>query len=307
MLSQKLLAGKMLSVAEDYLLVGNGAAELINVLGRILKGKLCVSLPAFNEYVRCFQNCEIVPLMSAAFDFRLDSQRLCDAARETDILAIVTPDNPSGCLLPFFDLVKVLDVCKENNTLCIVDESFIDFAEKEKRYTLLDNRLLAQYPNLIAIKSISKSYGVPGLRLGVLASSDIELLHRLRKELPIWNINSYAEYFMQIIGLYQPLYREACEKIVVERRIQLERLQTIRFLRVYPSQANYIMCEVSGGRTAREIASQMLNQHNILIKDLSQKQGFDKRQFIRIAVKDSNENLLLYKAMKSLEEFDLRI
>ena len=299
---QKLLAGKMFSVEEDYLLVGNGAAELIDVLGKTLTGKMAVFIPAYNEYLRCFRKCEIMKIASSQYHFQFDTQKLCDMAREADVLALVTPDNPSGSLIPFADLMQVLDVCKAQNTTCIVDETFVDFAEKDKRYSLLTNDILERYPNLVVIKSISKSYGVPGLRLGVLASSNLELIKELREMLPIWNINSFAEYFLQVFGLYKPGYWEACNKIAEQRTILQEKLRTIKFLEVYPSQANYIMCRINGGLSAKSIATELLNRHKILIKDLSEKSGFDGRQFIRIAVKDADENALLYDALKSLDK-----
>lgn len=93
------------------------------------------------------------------------------------------------------DTIKLLDTCKEHGTFCIFDESFIDFAESQQRYTLLTNQILEKYPNLIVMKSISKSYGVPGIRLGVLATSNTEILMKMKELMPIWNINSFAEYF----------------------------------------------------------------------------------------------------------------
>ena len=299
---QKLLAEKMFSVGEDYLLVGNGAAELIDVLGKSLKGRMAVTVPAFNEYVRCFRDCEILPIPAAEDGFALSGQRLCAAARQADILAIVNPDNPSGSFLTRQELLRILDVCRAEKTICIVDESFIDFAEKELRYTLLDNGLLEAYPNLVVIKSISKSYGVPGLRLGVLASGDRKLMETLREHLPIWNINSFAEYFLQIFSLYKGDYAEACDKLARQRRSLSEKLRTIRFLKVYPSQANYIMCEVTGRYRSKELATQLLSRHDLLIKDLSSKTGFGGRQFIRVAVKDSRENEMLYEALKEMDD-----
>lgn len=299
---EKLLTGKMFSVDEDYLLVGNGAAELIHALGGVSGGKLAVSLPSFNEYIRCFPSCEVHPLAAEETDFQLDRERLIAAAHEADILAIINPDNPSGSFLSFDDLRGVLDACQTTGTTCIVDESFIDFAEKEKRYTLLDDDILERYPNLIVIKSISKSYGVPGLRLGVLGSANRELVEQLRQALPVWNINSFAEYFLQIFSLHKASYWDACDQIVRQRDLLARNLATISFLKVYPSQANYIMCEVTGGRTAKELATYLLKEHDLLIKDLSQKDGFRGRQFIRVAVKNQEENETLYQALRELDK-----
>lgn len=299
---QKLIAGKMLSLDEDYLLVGNGASELIDVLGKTLNGKMAVTIPAFNEYLRCFRNCKIVPLLGIENDFRVNEQLLCEAARQTEIIAIINPDNPSGSFLMFESLIKILDVCKENHTICIVDESFIDFAERSIRYTLLTDDVLEHYPELIVIKSISKSYGVPGLRLGVLASSNRKFMKELQEKLPIWNINSFAEYFLQIFSLYKESYWTACDKIAEQRTNLQDKLSEISFLGVYPSQANYIMCRVTGKYRAKELATRLISEHKLLIKDLSGKDGFQGEQFIRIAVKDEEENEQLYQALKFYDQ-----
>ena len=301
MSTQKLIAGKMFSLEEDYLLVGNGAAELINTLGTFLKGKMAISVPAFNEYVRCFRNCEIISIPGIENDFQLNEKYFCNIAGQVDILAIVNPDNPSGSFLPIESLMKILDACKEHRTICIVDESFIDFAERSARYSLLSNEFLEKYPQMIVLKSISKSYGVPGLRLGILASSDRNFVRALRQNLPIWNINAFAEYFLQIFSLYEASYWTACDKIAEQRTLFEHKLSEISFLRVYPSQANYIMCAVTHKYTAKYLATHLISEHKILIKDLSEKNGFYGRQFIRLAVKDESENELLYQALKNLD------
>ena len=297
---QRLLAGRCFGVSEDHLLVGNGAAELINTLGRVLHGTMALPVPAFNEYVRCFRDCEIRPLRSADWDFSLDLDALKRAARENDNLVLVNPDNPSGAFLGREALIELLEVCKEAGTRCVVDESFVDFAEPALRYTLLDDALLERYPTLVVMKSISKSYGVPGLRLGVIASADTTLLDDMRGLLPIWNINSFAEYFMQIFTLYESSYAAACDRIAEQRAVMAERLGRFPFLKPYPSQANYILCAVSG-LTSKALAERLLTNDRLLIKDCSHKNGIDGASFVRIAVRDEADNEALYAALEKIE------
>ncbi len=296
---QKLLAGKMYGVKEDYLLVGNGAAELINTLGRTMSGKTALSIPAFNEYVRCFPDCEIFPISGAKSDFRFDMDELRKAAKKMDNLVIINPDNPSGAFLTEEELLELCEICLDNNTTLVVDESFVDFAERKQRYTLLRNEILEAYPNLMVIKSISKSYGVPGLRLGVCASSNEGWIAEMKGLLPVWNINSFGEYFFQIYGLYASQYEAACDEICIQRRKMMERLAQFPFLKPYPSQANYIMCAVEGMRS-KDLANRLLKNNDLLIKDLSTKNGFDGRDFIRIAVRDEADNAALYAALEEI-------
>ena len=301
---QKLLAGKMFGVKEDYLLAGNGAAELINTLGRTMRGQTALSIPAFNEYVRCFPNCEIVRLDSAANGFRFDMEELRRAAAECDNLIIVNPDNPSGAFLTKNEILDLAAICHEHGTRLVVDESFVDFAERSLRFTLLKNELLEAYPELMVVKSISKSYGVPGLRLGVCASSDRAWIDELRQLLPVWNINSFGEYFFQIYGLYAAKYEAACDEIVRQRAIMSERLAGFPFLTPWPSQANYIMCRVDGMSSA-DLANLLLRDDDIYIKDLSTKDGFAGQSYIRVAVRDEADNQALYVALEKIRPTSL--
>ena len=180
----------------------------------------------------------------------------------------------------------------------MVDESFADFAAPDKRFSLLTENVLEAYPWLVVVKSISKSYGVPGLRLGVIASADRALLQQMRDAMPIWNINSFGEYFLQIYGLYAAEYDAACDHIAENRLWLQNELRKIPYLTVYPSQANYIMCRVSSPWTAKELATRLLEKHSILIKSLSQKSGFEGTEYIRVAVKDQAENAALIQALK---------
>ncbi len=295
---QKINAGRMFGVDESRIVVGNGAAELIAALGRLLRGKMALSIPSFHEYVRCFENCEITRLYSAADGYTLNKARLIDAARTHDVLAIVNPDNPTGAFLTEAELFEILDVCKKENTRCIVDESFIDFADSAVRYTLIRDEILQRYPNLIVIKSISKSYGVPGVRLGVLANNDPAFLRQMQDAMAIWNINSFGEYFLQTITLFQKRYAAACDAIAAQRAALTRALSAFPFLKVYPSQANYVMAELKG-LSSRRLAEYLLKEHSLLIKDLSPKEGFDG-SFVRLSVRDEADNAKLISALETL-------
>ena len=132
------------------------------------------------------------------------------------------------------------------------------------------------------MKSISKSYGVPGLRLGVLASSDESLIGRMKKDVAIWNINSFGEYYMQIYGKYENDYAASCDMFRREREIFFAELAKIPYMRVIPSQANYFLCEVTDRFTSSQLTLRLLADFNILIKDCSNKKGFvDGRQYSR--------------------------
>lgn len=298
--TQNLNAARMFGVEESYILVGNGAAELINVLGEVLEGNLLTVVPVFNEYIRCFKNCTIHELYSSEVDFKLSCDDILKKINGMNAVALINPDNPSGSFILQEDMLRIVEECRKRDVLCIVDESFVDFAEGGIRYTLLDDGLLQDYPNLLVIKSISKSYGVPGLRLGIAASANTGLLQKMRGQMPIWNVNSMAEYFLQIHGLYADDYLAACDKIAKERSRMSAELEKLKGLRVYPSQANYIMCCISGNTNAKDVANILVKEYNILIKDLTEKKGIPSEGYIRLAVKNREENDELIRALKSI-------
>ena len=298
--TQNLNAGRMFNIKSEYMVVGNGAAELIHVLGQLINGKMLVQMPVFNEYVRCFKGCELSKLNSISYNFNIPVCEIFNRIEDVDIVALINPDNPRGSYILYNDLVKILEICHSKNKICIIDESFVDFAERDIRYTLLDDNILEKYPNLIVIKSISKSYGVPGLRLGVMASSDQNCIREMRANMPIWNINSFAEYFLQIHNLYEKDYEKACDQIANQRKVMENKLSSISLLEVFPSQANYIMCRLKGRMDAKELANILVKNYNILIKDLSAKDGIEGLKYIRVAVKSKDENDKLVSAIRAV-------
>ena len=297
---QKLNASNMFEVDADYLLVGNGAAELIDVLGRTLTGKMSVCIPTFNEYIRCFTQCEIREIDSRANGYRYHMPQLLEEIGHTDNLLIINPDNPSGAFLTYEEVLQLMEKCEEKGVFLVVDESFVDFAERDGRYTLIRESVLKKYRHLIVVKSVSKSYGVPGLRLGVLATGNRELQNLIRQKMVIWNINSFAEYYLQIQRLYKNDYVTACDKIAEQRAKMEKELSGIKGIKVYPSQANYIMCELVGKMDSFRLAMLLVKKYNILIKNLSQKKGFQGGSFIRLAVKSEEDNAMLIAAIREI-------
>ena len=294
-----LLAAKSLGLKAEQVLVGNGASELIRLLMDQLDGRIGLLYPSFAEYAARAHKIE--PYYVKNKDFSYSAAELMDYYQDKDIqaLILVNPDNPSGNYLAPGEVLELAVFCRNKNCLFILDESFVDFCE-EPDGSLLKPDVLLEHPNLLIIKSISKSYGVPGLRLGVLAGSDKEVIGRIRKELPIWNINSLAEYFLQIFEKYEKDYRDSLVLFCRERRRIYEVLTEIRQLRVIPSQANYMICEITDGASSGQIAELLLNRYNILVKDLSSKQGMEDKNYIRVAIKTPAENDRLADALKHI-------
>ena len=300
-----LLAGKYFGIKQKYVVVGNGAAELIKSLMENHKGKLGVIFPTFEEYPNRHDPDALEIYHPNNDDFRYSASDLMDYfdGKEISSLLVVNPDNPSGNFIPKTDLLRLAEWTKEKRIMLVVDESFVDFSEKGLANTLLTNDILEKFPSLCVVKSISKSYGVPGLRLGVLASSDEEFIKNLKRDVSIWNINSFGEFYMQIFGKYEKDYANACDKFREERNVFAAELADISYIRIIPSQANYFLCELTGKFTSYELTLRLLSEYNILIKDCSSKKGFHKgTQYVRIAIRDRKDNYHLYEVLKALEK-----
>ncbi len=297
-----LLAGKYFGLHPENVVVGNGTSELIKSLMEHvarMQGKIGMIYPTFEEYPHRMREEDIIPFPGMGEDFDYQAEALMKFYDEQDIAALIliNPDNPSGHFIHRGDLLRLADWAERKGCLLVVDESFVDFADCEEKTSLLEQEIIDAHPALVVLKSISKSFGVAGLRLGILAAADLDMIAFMKKDVAIWNINSFAEYYMQIIEKYQEDYQEALERFKDVRRRYVQALKKIRSLKVYPSQANYILCRVENGMSSRRLADILLNRYNILIKDLSTKTGFEGGSYIRLAVKTDEENEALVKAL----------
>lgn len=296
-----LIMAKNFGIKQDYVVVGNGAAEIIKNLMESSDLKTGVAFPTFEEYSN--RNKEnIIEFYPVNPNFQYTAQDLMDFYDNKPInqLLLINPDNPSGNFIPINQIHKLLEWCTLRNIRLILDESFVDFSTPALKNSFLSNEILESYPNLIIIKSISKSYGVPGLRLGLAASADKSIIMNLRKDMAIWNINSFAEFYLQIYSKYDNDYRIACQKFIEERERFYNELTNIDFLRVIPSQANYFLCEVTNKFTSTELVESLL-KHNILLKDCCNKAGFNGQNFVRIAIRDQKDNNRLIEILKLCE------
>lgn len=296
-----LLAAKYFDLRPELVCVGNGTAELIKSLMENFSGRLGLIYPTFEEYPHRKDEAQLVPYWVINDDFSYTVDDIMDyySDKEIDALVLVNPDNPSGHFIMRDDLLRLAKWCEGRDISLIVDESFVDFADVPMQ-TLLTQDILDGHKNLIVLKSISKSFGVPGLRLGILASSDEKLIEGMKKDVAIWNINSFAEYYMQIIEKYKDDYIEAMNRFMDVRKRYVDKLNEIKGLRVFPSQANYVMCHLDNGMSSRHLADVMLNKYNILIKDLSGKEGLKGGNYIRLSVKTDEENDVVVNVLKDM-------
>ena len=292
-----LLAGRNFDIHAENVVLGNGAAELIKALMERFEGKTGFIRPTFEEYPNRYDKSNSVCFYPENENFSYTADDLMDFFGDKDIrnLVLVNPDNPTGNYIPKKDLERLIAWCEERDITLLVDESFVDFSD-ELGATLVTQEILDAHQKLYVMKSISKSYGVPGLRLGILASGNVEVISSLKKDVAIWNINSFAEFYMQIYEKYVKDYDKALKLFRAERTRFQNALSKLEGIRIIPSQANYFMIELKNGKTAEDLTRKLLLNHNLFVKDLSAKTN---GEFLRIAIRNKQDNNKLVNALKA--------
>ena len=294
---QKELFSSNFNVKKEFITVGNGASEFIKILSKVLKGKFGIIVPTFDEYINAIGNKNrLILLETKDLDFKYDIDFILEHKKFNDMdnILLINPDNPSGNFIKKRKTLELLNELKRKNKFLILDESFIEFASFEE--SLLEDKILEEFPNLIIIKSLSKSYGIAGLRLGVLLTSNKGILEEVEKLLPIWNINSLAEYFLQSFYKYKNEFIYSCEKIKEERARIFKFLSNNEKIRLYPSHGNFFMAEVKT-LTSKEFVNTLLEDFGIFAKDLKGKIGIGNKNLVRLAIRSKEDNDILIKAI----------
>jgi histidinol-phosphate/aromatic aminotransferase/cobyric acid decarboxylase-like protein len=180
--------------------------------------------------------------------------------------------------------------------LVIVDESFIDFSG-DKVPSLLP--IADQFTNLLIVRSMSKHCGVPGLRLGYCYSANLYILNRLRRFLPTWNLNTLAQYFLSLLPANDAAYHEGRRRLIGDVRHLQQNLQTVPYLKVYPTGANFVLFKIQNGMTARELQTRLLVEEDMYVRDCSNKLGMDAFH-IRVASQGREKDTRLVEALRRL-------
>lgn len=300
-----LLSSMCFGVKPENILVGNGAAEIIKLLMESF-GKENVTgliLPSFDEYRHRVKG-KVKVFKSTNEDLSYSAQDIMDFFEDNSVsqIVLINPDNPSGNYISYSEIKKLISWCKKKNIKIIIDESFLDFSDEnsELNKTALNDEIINSYKYLYVVKSISKSCGIPGVRMGILVSLDEKMISNLKEDIAIWNINSLCEYYLQIFGKYKTEYIDSLKKVRDARKQLINELKKISYLKVFPSQANFLMCEIDSLKTSARKFVVYLLQRDILVKDLTDKIDNGK-QYVRIAVRKEEENIKLIQAMREFE------
>jgi threonine-phosphate decarboxylase len=297
-LSQRHLA-KVLHVNPESLIIGNGASELIAFIEETLVENIGIPVPTFSEYLeklRDARSARLFPLPPEN-NYQLDLDAYLDWIRRQGLKSalVINPGNPTGQFHPMEELLRFLQGARGLD-LVMVDESFIDFAG-DPIPSLLP--VADRFPNLLIVRSMSKHCGVPGLRLGYCYTSNQKVLRHLRRVIPVWNINSVAEYFLSQLPPTDKEYHRARKRLMADVQWLYNEVRGIPGFSPYPTGANFILIRVDTGQSAAELQQQLLVEFQLYVRDCSNKVGMDRRH-IRVASQGRQKDSRLVKALKAL-------
>jgi threonine-phosphate decarboxylase len=290
--------GKIIDQPADRIVVGNGAAELIKIVSGHISNKLIIPVPSFNEYANAAPVGNVIEFPLEFPSFQLDVEKFAaEAFRiKADIAVVVTPNNPTSLLIPKDDLIWLAKELDSKGCMLIVDESFIDFAEDPDKTSL--EKEIEYYPNLAIFKSMSKAYGICGLRLGYMLTVNSKFANAVRRGVHIWNINGFAEEFLRILPEYKQDFLDSCKKVRIDRNNLYEKLNGIKGMTVLEPNANFIFCRLPDDvKSAPEITKKLFVEHNMYIKDCVGKTQPDSDRYVRIASRTEEENCKLVEAL----------
>ena len=287
-------------VEEENIILGNGSIELIYAITEILpRGfKALIPVPSFSEYekaaIRVGGEAVFIQLPES---FALETEKIKQAVTaDTKILCICNPHSPSGTLYNKETLIDILDFCQKKNIIFSVDENYIEFAEKGQTTTLAG--MIKDYANLFVIRSVTKFYGMAGIRLGygIAAPNLVEKLESVR--IP-WSINSLASC-ATLAAFNDTDFIEKTKRTIIKERTELSKnLNEIRGLQVYPSVTNFLLVRITNRKITSTKLKELLSEEHMLIRDCCTFVGLDDSYF-RVTVRSAKDNQSLVESIKQI-------
>jgi histidinol-phosphate/aromatic aminotransferase/cobyric acid decarboxylase-like protein/CTP:molybdopterin cytidylyltransferase MocA len=282
--------GYLLLVDPSRLHVLNGASECYPILRSLFENRRgLIPAPTFGEYTRLFED-----VAHYRDDVGVDTGEIEARAADRDAVVIVSPNNPTGSVVPtswIHDFAR-----RHPSKTLVVDESFIDFSAEPSIVELLESDPL---DNVIVLKSLSKCLGVPGIRLGYAYCCDPETNAFLKDRLPIWNLNSLAEHFLEVILKHRDSLAESFRLTIRDREAFADMLSTVGCVEeVHPSDSNFLLVSLGQQIDVDQLVDHLLSERDTYVKDVSEKFEGDRR-LLRLAVRLPEENRRLADAIEA--------
>jgi threonine-phosphate decarboxylase len=282
-------------VPPECIVPANGSTEIITRLCHLTRGPILTPIPTFSRWTD-LPNELGIPLHTIKHDvrrnFRLEVAELVSRVNELDVrmLVISNPNNPTGAWFEA-DEIEELVLSLPQVELIVIDESFLDFADLESAVTLIPRA-----ENLVVVKSLGKSLGWHGVRLGYAATNS-RAAQMLRSELPFWNINGLAAYILKTLSDFKDEFLQSLALVAEDRMYMLNQLERIPGLRVFSSKANFLYVELPCDVSGRKLRDRLLEQYGLMVRECSNKIGSSER-YLRLAVQKKEAVDVLAQALK---------
>ena len=290
--------GSLIHQPSERIVVGNGASELIKIVSGQIARKLIIPVPSFNEYANAAPAGRVVEYALEFPSFQLDVDKFATAAikAEADVAIVVTPNNPTSMVVPRSELLRLAQKLANHDCMLIVDESFIDFVHNRDQTTL--EHEIEKYSNIAIFKSMSKAYGICGLRIGYMLTANSVFAEAVRSGVHIWNINGFAEEFLRLLPDYREEFIDSCEQVRKDRDQLYEVLSVVNGMTVYKPDANFIFCRLPDqAQSAPEITRRLFVEHDMYVKHCQGKSLPESDRYLRIASRTQTENRNLVAAL----------
>jgi L-threonine-O-3-phosphate decarboxylase len=283
------------NVPEEWIFVSNGAAEAIFRIAFYLKPERgLVTAPTFSEYESAMKSSGTIVNAYNLFEennFKIEDDIFKKIDKETDIVFLCNPNNPTGQVTDSTTVEKIAAHCKKNNAVMVVDECFLDFVEIKKKYSVVDK--IKKYDNLIVLKAFTKIYAIPGIRLGYCMSSNKELIQGLKSSGPPWNVSTIAQAAGTASLKEKEYVKKSVEYVSMQREYLVKELEKLN-IKTYESHANYVFFKTN----IPHLKEEMLKK-GILIRDCSNYKNLSD-EYYRVAVKKEHENKILIEKLKEI-------
>jgi histidinol-phosphate/aromatic aminotransferase/cobyric acid decarboxylase-like protein len=282
-------------VPPECIVPANGSTEIITRLCHLTRGPILTPIPTFSRWTD-LPNELGIPLHTIRHDvrrnFRLEVAELVSRVNELDVrmLVISNPNNPTGAWFEAGEIEELV-LSLPHVELIVIDESFLDFADLESAVTLIPRA-----ENLVVVKSLGKSLGWHGVRLGYAAMNS-RAANMLRSELPFWNVNGLAAYILKTLSEFKDEFRQSLALVARDRMYMLNQLEQIPGLRVFSSRANFLYVELPREVSGRKLRDRLLEKYGLMVRECSNKIGSSER-YLRLAVQTKEAVDLLAQALR---------
>lgn len=298
---QTALAATLTGFDSQQILVGNGASELIHLVAARLGQRWLMPYPSYMEYenvIRDFNKHLHLHALIESENYEVDVDRLLRDIETHDIDAVVipNPNSPTGRKTSMESLLAILHHCAHLKAI-VIDESFIEFTSVARGGIPTLRGHLAQFPNLVVVRSLGKDFGGCGLRLGLVATANLPVLGEIRRFLPIWNISPLAERFLRLCIEHRDAYEKARVQCIEETQSLARRLAALPQLKVFDTWSNFILFKILDERvTSVALRDYLLQEHGLYVRDCSRKLGLGDK-FIRVGTHLPEANNRLIQAL----------